>query len=150
MSTRLLFCGLLLIGAFQGSAEQTTLSVDNLLAGDNFDAQLDVTNNGSLDLNYALTTTITGNASLAQALMLSVRARTTNSCAARDGTVLWSGALADAALGNPAHGVQAGDRHLAPGSSEALCFTVELPDTAPATLHATAIGATFLFQAEQA
>src|SRR5207248_4497950 len=40
-----------------GLAAGTTLSMDHLIAGDNFDAQLDVDNNGSLPLTYALSTT---------------------------------------------------------------------------------------------
>jgi hypothetical protein len=180
MSRRLLLSGLLLISAWQTSAEHATfallsagasstgnqfsagtlhinnalasgatLSVDNLLAGDSFDAQLDVTNTGSLGLTYALTTSTSGSAALAQALLLTLRARTSNPCSSRDGSVLYTGPLADASLGDPAHGVQAGDRQLGAGSSEALCFTVELPATAPASLHATAIAATFFFTAEQ-
>ena len=34
----------------------TTLSMANLIPGDNFDAQLDITNPGTLDLTYAMTT----------------------------------------------------------------------------------------------
>src|SRR6185436_13028888 len=71
-------------------ASGATLAVDNLLGGDNFDAQLDVTNSGTLDLTYAMTTQTTGSATLANALQLTVRTRTTNPCASRDGAVLYT------------------------------------------------------------
>src|SRR6266480_3308581 len=70
-------------------ASGTTLSVDNLLAGDNFDAQLDITNSGSLPLTYSMTTQTSGSPSLANALQLTVRAKTSNPCATRDCAVLF-------------------------------------------------------------
>jgi predicted ribosomally synthesized peptide with SipW-like signal peptide len=42
-----------------------TLSMDNLIGGDNFDAQLDVANSGTLSLIYAVSTSLTGSAALA-------------------------------------------------------------------------------------
>src|SRR6186713_1986832 len=53
-------------------AAGTTLTMANLLAGDNFDAQLDIANSGSLPLRYALTTTIAGDATLAATVELTV------------------------------------------------------------------------------
>ena len=126
-----------------------TLSMDNLIGGDNFDAQLDVANSGTLSLIYAVSTNLTGSAALASTLLLTVRAKTTNPCAVRDGAVLYSGDLATAAIGDPAHGLQAGDRILAAGATESLCFTVALPTSAPPSLVATNTAATFIFTAEQ-
>src|SRR5205814_4153682 len=57
-------------------ASGTTLTMSNLLAGDSFDAQLDVANSGSLDLIYALTTTWTGSDSLASTVQLTIRVKT--------------------------------------------------------------------------
>src|SRR5437660_10753685 len=65
-----------------------TLSMDNLIGGDNFDAQLDLANSGTLSLIYALSTSLTGSAALASTLQLTIRARTTNPCAAHDGPIL--------------------------------------------------------------
>ena len=86
---------------------------------------------------------------MANALQFTVRAKTSNPCASRDGAVLFTGALSGAVVGSVAQGVQAGDRQLAASTSDALCFTVALPDAAPASLLATAIAATFIFNAEQ-
>jgi len=127
----------------------STLSMDNLIGGDNFDAQLDIASPGTVGLIYAVTTSITGSAALATTLQLTVRAKTTNPCASRDGSVLYTGALAAAAIGDPAHGLQAGDRTLATGASESLCFTVALPLSAAPSLLSTTVAATFVFTAEQ-
>jgi hypothetical protein len=126
-----------------------TLSMSHLIGGDNFDAQLNVANTGSLGLIYAVTTSYTGSAALANALQLTIRAKTTNPCASRDGTSLYTGAFAAAAIGDPAHGVQTGDRALVGAAPESLCFTVVLPTSASPSLLDTTITATFLFSAEQ-
>ena len=130
-------------------AAGTTLSITNLLAGDHFDRQIDINNSGSLRLRYSLTTTTTGDATLASTLQLSVRTKTSNPCANHDGTSLYSGDLAPAAFGNQAHGSDTGDRELAAGATETLCFEIVLPSTAPATLLATTFAPTFVFSAEQ-
>ena len=126
-----------------------TLSMDNLIGGDNFDAQLDIANSGTLSLIYAVSTSRTGSAALATTLQLTIRAKTTNPCASRDGAILYSGDLAAAIIGDPAHGIQAGDRVLASGATESLCFTVALPTSAVPSLVATNAAATFVFTAEQ-
>ncbi|HEV7662350.1 MAG TPA: hypothetical protein VGQ62_02350 [Chloroflexota bacterium] len=131
-------------------ASGTTLSMDNLLGGDNFDAQLDIANSGSLSLIYAFTTTTTGSATLASTVQLTIRAKATTPCAARDGSILYAGDLASAAIGNPAHGQQLGDRILGAGVTESLCFTIVLPTSAAPSLVATNVAPTFVFSAEQA
>lgn len=130
-------------------ASGATLSMSNLLAGDNFDAELDISNSGSLALTYAMTTTYSGNSTLASTLQLTIRTKTSNPCSSRDGTALYSGSLASAAIGDPAHGVQAGDRQLAAAASEPLCFTIVLPASAGPSLQATNVAPTFVFSAEQ-
>jgi hypothetical protein len=128
----------------------STLSMSNLIAGDNFDAQLVISNPGTLDLTYAMTTSFIGSTDLADDLLLTVRAKTSSACSVRDGSLLYnSGSLNAGAFGDPAHGVQAGDRALAAGASESLCFTIVLPALAPATDQGTSLAATFAFLAEQ-
>ena len=130
-------------------ASGASLSMDNLIGGDNFNAQLDVANSGTLSLIYAVSTSLTGSAALATTLQLTIRAKTTNPCATRDGAILYSGDVAGAAIGDPAHGLQTGDRPLAGGATESLCFTVALPTSAVPSLIATNAAATFIFTAEQ-
>jgi hypothetical protein len=133
----------------QSVSAGTTLSMDNLLAGDDFDAQLDVSNVGTLSLVYSIGSTIVGNAALGDALQLTVRAKSSTPCSARDGSVLYTGPLSSAAVGDPSHGIQPGDRTLAPGNSESLCFTVVLPSTATPDLSGQSVSATFTAIAEQ-
>jgi len=135
-------------------ASGTTLTMSNLLAGDSFDAQLDVANSGSLDLIYALTTTWTGSDSLASTVQLTIRVKTP-AVACSDpvgsvGTILYSGDMASAEVGNPLHGQDAGDRALAASTTESLCFRIVLPAAAPASLSNTNVAPTFVFSAEQA
>ena len=126
----------------------TTLNMENLIAGDKFDAELRITNGGTLGLNYVLTTSTSGDATLASAVLVTVRPRTINPCTSRDGLpILYTGALATAAVGNPAHGGDPTDRILLAATSEVLCFMIELP-TSVTTQDAT-LTATFLFAAEQ-
>jgi hypothetical protein len=126
----------------------TTLSMENLIAGDTFDAELRIANAGSLGLNYALTTSTSGNGTLASEILVKIRPRTSNPCTSHDGLpVLYSGALASAVVGNPAHGADLNDRSLGAGATEVLCFTIELPTSV--TTQDALVTASFLFDAEQ-
>jgi len=117
----------------------TTLNMENLIAGDSFDAELRITNSGSLGLDYALSTSTSGDPTLASAVLVTVRPRTSNPCTSRDGLpILYTGALATAALGT---------RSLLATASEVMCFTIELP-TSVTTQDAT-VTAAFLFDATQ-
>ena len=134
----------------QSLASGTTLSMDHLIAGDNFDAELDVDNSGSLPLLYSLTTSVSSDAlGLTNALQSTVRVKTSNACSTRDGAVVYTGALAATSIGDPSHGAQTGDRTLGSGATEALCFTIVLPTTVDSTLQAASASATFTLSAEQ-
>lgn len=140
--------GTLVVAA--GIAVGDTLTVSNLVPGESFTALLDVQNSGTLDLRYAMTTTTSGDASLASALQLTIRTKTNSPCSSLDGAVLYGpGSLGAAAIGDPAHGAQPGDRTLPPGGGEGLCFQVQLPSSASATLQGASVTATFTFLAEQ-
>jgi hypothetical protein len=136
------------IGA--GIASGDTLTMSNLVPGDSFIARLTIDNSGDLDLRYAVATTTSGDATLASTLQVTIRAETANPCSSEDGTVLYGpGSLSAAAIGDPAHGADAGDRTLAAGTSESLCFKVALPSSAPLSVQGVSAGATFNFSAEQ-
>jgi hypothetical protein len=136
------------IGA--GIAAGDTLTMSNLVPGDSFVARLTIQNSGDLDLLYAMSTTTSGDATLASTLQLTIRTETTNPCSSQDGTIVYGpGNLSAGAIGNPAHGVHPGDRTVTAGSSEDLCFKVALPGTAPLSVQGKNIGATFSFAAEQ-
>lgn len=52
-------------------------------------------------------------------------------------------------VGDPTQGGQAGDRTLAAGTNEALCFYVKLPDATGNTHENASTATTFAFEAEQ-
>ncbi len=124
-------------------APLSVLTMTDLAAGDNFDAQLNIANAGSLGLTYTLATTvavISGSAALATTLQLTVRVKTANPCASRDGVVLYNNELDLAATSS---------RPLASSAGESLCFTIVLPTSAGSSLQNSNVAATFKFQAVQ-
>ena len=98
-----------------------------------------------------MTTSFTGSIPLAADLLLTVRAKTTSACSARDGSLLYdSASLSSGRVRDPAHGVQAGDRPLAAGASGATLFSrLASPALAPTSDQGTSLAATFAFLAEQ-
>ena len=123
--------------------------MSNMAPGDSVTDQVTVSNGGTLELRYALTTSATNidALDLRDALTLTIRTLGTN-CATFDGTQLYTGTLASGAIGNPAQGEDTGDRTLAASGSEDLCFKVEFPSGATEPEDA-ATTATFTFAAEQ-
>ena len=116
-----------------------------------------VTNDSTtLELRYAITSTTTEDV-LAAALDLTIReidvTVPATPCDDFDGAIRYGPAdLGSVAgidvIGDPTQGSQAGDRVLATGVSETLCFRVELPLSATGP-EGTTTTATFAFQAEQ-
>ena len=114
-----------------------------------------VSNDGTLSLRYAITSTTTEDV-LAAALDLTIReidVDATIACDDFDGAVIYpTGDLGSTGgginvVGDPAQGDQGTDRTLASGT-ETLCFRVELPLSATGP-EGTTTTATFAFQAEQ-
>ena len=135
------------------------VTYSNMAPGDEVVGGVTVSNAGTLDLRYAVTSTTTEN-TLAAQLDLTVwdeaaEADAGTACAATaPGTVLYSPAdLGSTAgvniVGNPTQGAQAGDRPLAASGSEVLCFKVALPLSTGNAYQALSTTATFAFQAEQ-
>jgi hypothetical protein len=125
------------------------LTMSDMVPGDSVTAQLTVSNDGSLELRYAMTTdaTNTDSLDLRDSLTLTIKTLGTD-CATFDGTELYTGTLANGAIGDPTTGGDSGDRTLAASASEDLCFKVELPSSATGPEGATTT-ATFTFEAEQ-
>jgi hypothetical protein len=119
----------------------------NIFPGDTGSQTVTVTNSGTGQLRYAMTTATTDSgAGLDSKLQLLVRSGT---CAA-PGATLYSGNLDAAAIGDPAQGNQGSDPTVNAGSSASLCFTwsLDLNTTGNAYQGASAT-ATFTFDAEQ-
>lgn len=142
-----------------GTNPQTQLVTNAAMApGDEETGELLVSNDGSMDFRYAVTSTVDagGDETLAQQLELTVKegvTTCTDADFATDGTVLYSGDLGSLAglaiIGSTAQGAQAGDRTLAVGASENLCFNVLLPQTTDETFADQSATATLAFVAEQ-
>ncbi len=123
-------------------------AVTGMLPGDTQNSTLTLTNNGSGQLRYSMTTTVTGAAPLAGQLDAVVKTKGT-SCVAFDGTVLYSGKLNLAAFGNPAVTGNVGDPTLNSGSTDQLCFRVSLPVSTNDTFQGVSTAVTFTFNSEQ-
>jgi hypothetical protein len=128
------------------------LNLSNMAPGDSVTAELVVSNDGTLQMRYAMTTatTDTDNLHLDDALMLEIKTLGTD-CDTFDGTSIYGSTpatLAAGFVGDPTPGGDTGDRTLNASVHEHLCFKVTLPDTAIGPMGA-ATTATFTFDAEQ-
>jgi predicted ribosomally synthesized peptide with SipW-like signal peptide len=132
------------------SPASAVVSSSNLQPGDEINGTLTISNSGSVTLRYAMTTSATDpDGKALRDLMTLVIKTSGTSCAAFDGTTLYSGVIASAALGNPGVGQQTGDRQLAAAASEQLCFRAAMPTSATNAYQQAATTATFTFAAEQ-
>jgi spore coat-associated protein N len=124
-------------------------AVSNMLPGDTATQALTVTNGGTGDLRYALSTAATN--ALGAQLQLTIKTQDGGGgCAAFTGTsVLAATALNGAGFGSSVQGANAGDRNLAAGANEVLCFRVSLPLSTNNTFQNASSAATFTFDAEQ-
>jgi len=120
---------------------------------------LTVTNDGTMELRYAVTMTAdnTDTLGLYAELDLTIReedVEPTVPCDDFDGTPLYGPdlpfLLTGNLIGDPAAGSDAGDRVLTTASpSEVLCFRVTLPSSAPNSVQAASTTAVFTFVSEQ-
>ena len=120
----------------------------NILPGDSGNQTLTVSNTGTGALRYAMSTSATnadGNGLAAQ-MDLVIQAGT---CAA-PGATLYTGALDAAAFGeHRPRATHAGDRAVAAGAADSLCFSWDFPLDSGNSFQNSATTATFTFDAEQ-
>jgi len=119
-------------------------NVAAMMPGDSVSAALTAQNAGSAQFRYAMTGT-NDNAVLAAQMTLAI----IEGACGGGGASVYSGSLAAAAFGNPAQGAQGGDRVLAGGGSEVLCFTAGLPIGTGNSFQGQTVNVTFTFDAEQ-
>ena len=127
-----------------------------MVPGDVVTQPLTVSNTGTAQLRYAVTSTTTENV-LATQLALTIKSGVTTCTTAGFGSsgsvVYGAGALGNTTavnvVGNPTQGAQAGDRTLNASASEVLCFQVSLPLSSGNTFQGLTSTATFAFDAEQ-
>ena len=131
------------------------ITLANMTPGDFVVAPLVVTNNGTLPLRYAMSTSATNTDAkgLAGQLQLTIRIKGPGVCADEDGAILFGpAALNTGFLGSNAQGAQgaqAGDRALAAAANETLCFKVEMPVATGNAFQDATTTATFTLDAEQ-
>jgi predicted ribosomally synthesized peptide with SipW-like signal peptide len=144
-------------GTLDISTNPTTALVtySDMAPGDSTGGQsLTVSNDGSLDLRYAVTMTAdnTDTLGLYAELDLTIREEGTD-CTTFDGNVLYGPdspfLLTGNLIGDPTQGADAGDRTLAASANEVLCFKVDLPIGAPNSVQGASTTAVFTFEAEQ-
>jgi len=135
------------------------VTFSNMAPGDKVTQPLTVSNIGSLELRYAVTSLATDADSkgLRAQLDLTIKSGVTtctNTLFGSSGTVLYGpGDLgsdpASNVIGDPTQGAQSGDRTLAASGSEVLCFQAELPLSTGNGYQNATTTATFTFNAEQ-
>jgi predicted ribosomally synthesized peptide with SipW-like signal peptide len=124
--------------------------------GDQVTAPITVTNAGTMQFRYAVTSTTTENV-LAGELDMTIKSGVTtctNGGFGSSGTVVYvTGDLGSTSgvnvIGNPAQGADSGDRVLAASGSEILCFNVSFPLAATNASQGLTSTGTFVFAAEQ-
>jgi spore coat-associated protein N len=138
------------------SPASALVTFSDMAPGDEVVNPITVSNAGTLELRYAVTSTTTED-TLAAQLDLTIKSGVTTCTTAgfdTDGTVVYAaGDLGSTTgvdvIGDPTTGGQAGDRTLAASGSEVLCFKVSLPSATGDTYQGLTTTATFAFQAEQ-
>lgn len=130
-----------------GVSPSTAFSLTNVFPGDSGSQTINVANSGSGALRYALSTsaTNTDGKGLAGQLTLTIKPGACPSAASS----IYNAALGSAAFGSNAQGAQAGDRTLAAGANEDLCFAWSLPLSTGNGFQNATTTATFTFDAEQ-
>ena len=129
------------------SSPVVAFTVVDMVPGDTSTQLLTIANAGTAELRYAMSVLATN--PLGDTLTLTVKTLGTG-CVAFDGTtILPASALDGAPIGSAAQGDQPGDRTLAAGTAEDLCFQVGLPLATGNALQGASSDVTFTFDAEQ-
>jgi spore coat-associated protein N len=134
-------------------------TVSDMAPGDVEYNGLEVSNDGSLELRYAMTTTADDTSTLDEQLDLTIDVVTdpgVDTIWYTDDDVVGEadiygpdGVLSSAFFGDPAQGEQAGDRTVASSASERLRFTATLPLDTDNSYQGTTCTVAFVFDAEQ-
>lgn len=140
----------------------TLVTLTAMAPGDEVYGEIHVDNGGSLELRYALTSTVgSGENTMAAQLDLTIRgpAAASGGCTAAGFGTFGTGVMYGPAdvgseaglnvIGDPTSGADAGDRVLADVDDEYLCFKVALPLSTGNSVQGATATATFDFISEQ-
>ncbi len=130
-----------------GVSPTTAFTATGIMPGDSGSQTIVVSNSGTGDLRYAMTSSSDNADSkgLAAQMTLVVTAAACGS----SGTQLYSGSLDGAGFGNPAQGADAGDQNVAAGGSQSLCFAWTFPLASGNGYKNASTSTVFTFDAEQ-
>lgn len=131
-----------------GVQPNTTFGAEDILPGDKGEQDITVSNTGTGRLRYAVAVDPAlsdDSDGLAAQMDLVIYDGT---CAVK-GAALYTGSLRGAALGDSAQGDDTGDREIAAGGDDRLCFAWELPLTTNDDFQLTTTTMVFAFEAEQ-
>lgn len=142
--------------ALSTSPTSQLFALTDVLPGFGQTFTLDVSNGGSAELRYAMSTSVVSDSDstnpLSSQLSVDVYAgATTDDCATivSNTTAIFSGSLADAGFGSSAQGADTGDRVLAAGSAERLCLDLTLALSTGNEYQNDSTEVSFTFDAEQ-
>ena len=141
------------------SQPNAVVGLSNMVPGDKVTSALTISNQGSLQLRYAVTS-VTSEDALAAQLDMAVWDEAeeadegTNCESTPPANVLYGqGDLGSTSgvdvIGDPAQGAQAGDRVLSGGASEVLCVQASLPSDTGNAFQGLSTSADFAFAAKQ-
>jgi hypothetical protein len=132
-----------------GVTPAAAFSATNIMPGDAGAQVIAVQNTGTGALRYAVSTVISGDTKgLAAQMTLNITTGAVSGTTCT-GTSIYTGTLSAAALGNPAQGADAGDRAVAAGATDNLCFAWTFPKASGNAFQGAATNASFNFAAEQ-
>lgn len=134
-----------------------------MMPGDSVRSSVTVENDGTAELRYAASQTSTNadTKALRDSLLLVIKTEDTGAgafgtdgdyCDDGNGTTVRASAALGASgnlVGDPTQGAQTGDRTLAAGTNEVLCFYASLSISAPNSMQGATTVTTFTFDAEQ-
>ena len=125
----------------------TVFTATNILPGDGGSQTVTVSNTGTGQLRYAMSSVSTNadTKGLAAQMTLVVKVGACPSA----GATLYSGPLSGAFFGSPAQGADTNDQVINSTASQALCFTWSFPILSGNAYQSAATSTTFTFDAEQ-
>ncbi len=133
----------------------TAISYANMVPGDSVTQPVTISNVGSVNFRYSMTSVATNpdGRALKDQLVFTVKtADAGGGCSSFTGTTVYTGDLDSTTgkiIGDPATGAQPGDRTINSPLAETLCFRGTLPTTAGNIYQSATTTATFTFDAEQ-